>query len=144
MTAIPFAAPPEVSPHRHYSVGEVAKLVRRTRKCVLSDVSAGLLTGRWGEIRTRSKSWQRGRAYTHVAQGWVFDGREVQKYVNYRYACIGNKSPAWQRGLKPSAGELVLDHGFTAEGAALELGIKASSARRSAARERKRRGKSNG
>lgn len=61
MTAIAFAAPPKILPYRRYSVSEVAKLVRRTRKCVLADVSAGLLTGRWGEVRSRSKSWQRGR-----------------------------------------------------------------------------------
>lgn len=127
MTAIAFRRPPRVSPYRNYSVSEVAELVNRTRKTVLADVEAGLLTGRWGEVRTRSKSWQRGRAYTHVAQGWVFDGREVQKYIDYRYACIGNKSPAWKRGLKPSAAELVLKHGYSPEGAALELGIKKSS-----------------
>lgn len=140
MTAIAYAAPPKVCPCRRYSVSEVAELVRRTRKCVLADVSAGLLTGRWGEVRSRSKSWQRGKSYIHVAQGWVFDGREVQKYVDYRYACIGNKSPVWQRGLKPSAAELVLDHGYSPEGAALELGIKQSSVRRSVQRERRRRG----
>lgn len=138
-TTIVFRSPPNISHNRTYSISEVAALVRRSRKTVLADVEAGLLTGRWGEIRTRSKSWQRGRTYTHVSQGWAFSGVEVQRYVNYRYACIGVRSPERQRGAKPSAAVLILDHGFTAEGAALELGIKVSSARKSAERERKKR-----
>lgn len=131
---------PAVSKHRCYSVSEVADLVNRTRKTVLADVAAGLLNGSWGEVRTKSKSWQRGKPYTHVAQGWTFAGKEVQQYIDYRFACIGNRSVDWKRGLKPSAAELVLDHGYTIEGAALELGIRLKSVRKCVEREAAKRG----
>ena len=126
MPNIPHRPKPVVQPSSWYSVSQVAAMVNRTRKTVLHDAGLGLLTGRWGEVRQKARHPRCKRSFTHVSQGWMFSGREVAQYIDYRFSCIGNKSVEWKRGLKPSAVELV-DGGMSPEAVADFLGIKVAS-----------------
>lgn len=142
MANIPHRLKPKVWPSSWYSVSQVAAMVNRTRKTVLHDAGLGLLTGRWGEVRQRARHPRCKRSFTHVSQGWMFIGREVAQYIDYRFSCIGNKSVEWKRGLKPSAAELVAG-GMTPEGAAKELGIQSRSVQKCVERATRKARKAN-
>lgn len=103
---------PEVRQRGNYTVSEVASLVNRTRSQVNRDLQAGLLNGTWGEIR-RAGSCQ---------MGWLMAPLEVQRYVDYRWALVGNRSPGYNRGAKPTIRQL-LEAGMRNAEICAELGV---------------------